>query len=162
LAGLAAAQGHLAQAVRLAGAAATVRQAIGAPCGPVWIRMLEQQLAPARHGLSAAAWAAAWAAGQTLTLEQAIADALAVEPAAGCLEPPASHPPDPLTPREREIAGLVARGLTNRQIAADLSISERTVSTHLTRVLGKLGFTTRSQAAAWVVERGLAAPTRPG
>lgn len=55
----------------------------------------------------------------------------------------------PLTKREREIATLVSRGLTNRQIAAAAHISERTAATHVQNVLGKLGFTNRSQIAVW-------------
>ena len=55
-----------------------------------------------------------------------------------------------------EVALLLARGLTNRQVAEELVISERTASTHVTHILNKLGFSTRSQVAAWAVERGLA------
>ncbi|MFP5377442.1 MAG: helix-turn-helix transcriptional regulator, partial [Acidimicrobiia bacterium] len=56
----------------------------------------------------------------------------------------------PLSPREREIAGLVARGLTNRQIAVQLHIGHRTAENHVQHILTKLGFNTRSQVAAWV------------
>jgi len=62
-----------------------------------------------------------------------------------------------LTPREREVAALVARGLTNREIAAELVIAERTADTHVSNLLGKLGMKTRSQIAAWAVEHGQAA-----
>ena len=55
-----------------------------------------------------------------------------------------------LSRREAEIAELVGRGLTNRQIAASAHISERTVETHVGHVLAKLGFTRRSEIAAWV------------
>ncbi len=60
----------------------------------------------------------------------------------------------PLSPREAEIARYVARGLTNRQIAADAGISERTVETHVQHVLAKLGFSRRAEIAAWVARRG--------
>jgi DNA-binding CsgD family transcriptional regulator len=60
-----------------------------------------------------------------------------------------------LTPREAEVARLIARGLTNRQIADALVISERTAGSHVYRLLGKLGFSTRAQVAAWAVSRGL-------
>jgi DNA-binding NarL/FixJ family response regulator len=60
------------------------------------------------------------------------------------------HGPGPLTRREREIAGLVAQGLTNRQIAAMAHISERTAETHIQHILDKLGFASRTQIAAWV------------
>jgi non-specific serine/threonine protein kinase len=55
-----------------------------------------------------------------------------------------------LTPREREVAALVARGLTSRQIAAELGLAERTVETHVNRVLHKLGLTSRTQIAVWL------------
>lgn len=55
-----------------------------------------------------------------------------------------------LTPREREVAALVARGLTNLQVAAELTISERTVEGHVERILGKLEFRSRAQIAAWL------------
>ncbi|MFC4041094.1 AAA family ATPase [Dactylosporangium siamense] len=61
----------------------------------------------------------------------------------------AQRRPDPLTPREREIAGHVARGLTNKAIAAELYLSERTVETHVQRVLTKLGLANRTQVATW-------------
>jgi DNA-binding CsgD family transcriptional regulator len=59
-----------------------------------------------------------------------------------------------LTPRELEVASLVARGLTNREIAAALVIAERTADTHVSNLLGKLGAKTRSQIATWAVEHG--------
>jgi predicted ATPase/pimeloyl-ACP methyl ester carboxylesterase/DNA-binding CsgD family transcriptional regulator len=62
---------------------------------------------------------------------------------------------DPLTPREREVALLLARGLTNRQIAEELVISAATAERHVVNIFNKLGFHSRSQLAAWVVEQGL-------
>jgi non-specific serine/threonine protein kinase len=50
------------------------------------------------------------------------------------------------------VAALVARGLTNRQVATGLSISERTVHTHVRRILRKLGLGSRAQITAWVIE----------
>jgi non-specific serine/threonine protein kinase len=71
---------------------------------------------------------------------------------------PAPPPPttartaEALTPREREIAQLVAQGLTNRQIAERLVIATRTAEGHLQRILTKLGLTSRTQLAVWVTE----------
>jgi len=62
---------------------------------------------------------------------------------------------DLLTPRERDVALLVARGFSNREIADTLFIGERTVETHVGNVLGKLGFGSRARIAAWAVESGL-------
>jgi len=63
-----------------------------------------------------------------------------------------------LTAREREVAALVAQGKTSREIADLLVVSERTAEGHVSNILGRLGFTSRAQIAAWVVERGLAKP----
>ena len=66
----------------------------------------------------------------------------------------------PLTRREHQIASLIAEGLTNRQIAARLIIAERTVDTHVGRILSKLGCTNRAQAAAIIT--ATTATTLPG
>ena len=63
-------------------------------------------------------------------------------------EPPAS-PADALSPREREVLGLVAKGLANKQIGRALGISERTVKAHLGRVFRELGVADRTSAALW-------------
>ena len=66
-------------------------------------------------------------------------------------------PAHQLTPREREVAVLVARGLTNRQIADALVIAEGTAGVHVDHILNKLGFRSRAQVAAWAAEQGLLA-----
>jgi non-specific serine/threonine protein kinase len=63
-----------------------------------------------------------------------------------------------LTPREREVALLVARGYTNRKIARELVISEETATVHVKHILHKLQFASRSQIAAWVVDQRLDIP----
>jgi DNA-binding NarL/FixJ family response regulator len=67
-----------------------------------------------------------------------------------------------LTPREREVLGLVAGGASNRQIAAALVVSERTARTHVSAILGKLGLVSRTQAALWAVREGLAPGSAAG
>jgi predicted ATPase/DNA-binding CsgD family transcriptional regulator len=62
---------------------------------------------------------------------------------------------DVLTPRERDVAILLARGLTNRQVAHSLVITEGTAANYVRRVLQRLGFQNRAQVAAWAVEQGL-------
>ncbi len=70
---------------------------------------------------------------------------------------PAPAPPliDGLTEREREVLAALGRGLSNADLAAELSISEATAKTHVSRVLGKLGCTSRVQAAILAKEAGL-------
>ena len=59
-----------------------------------------------------------------------------------------------LTPREREVAVRIARGLTNRQMAAEFALAERTVDVHVSNILSKLQMSSRAQVAAWVVKNG--------
>jgi two-component system, NarL family, response regulator LiaR len=68
---------------------------------------------------------------------------------------PGSEPAERLTPREREVLALIARGMPNKLIARELEISEKTVKTHVGHVLAKLGVTDRTQAALQAVREGL-------
>jgi non-specific serine/threonine protein kinase len=105
-------------------------------------------------------FAKAWAEGRALLLEQAIEYALEPLP-----REEVSHPQTPrqaakqafggLTERERQVAALIAQGASNHEIAEALVVSERTVESHVTNILSKLGFTARTQIAAWAVEKGL-------
>jgi DNA-binding NarL/FixJ family response regulator len=65
---------------------------------------------------------------------------------------------DGLTDREREVLTLIARGLANKLIARELSISEKTVKAHVSSILGKLGVSDRTQAALYAVRSGLVEP----
>ena len=68
------------------------------------------------------------------------------------------RPAVPLSRREREVAALLARGLANRQIADELTISVATVERHVANLFNKLGYRSRVQVAAWVIEQGLPRP----
>jgi DNA-binding NarL/FixJ family response regulator len=70
-----------------------------------------------------------------------------------------SQPTEQLTRREQAVLGLIAGGLTNRQIADTLAISEKTVSVHVSNVLGKLGLSSRTQAALYAARIGLLPPS---
>lgn len=70
------------------------------------------------------------------------------------IEQPAESGPN-LSPRERQIVSLLTRGLSNKQIASALAISERTAEGHVERARNKLGLANRAQVAAWGVEHRL-------
>jgi non-specific serine/threonine protein kinase len=95
-----------------------------------------------------------------MTRDEAIAHAMGASerparPAPGAPAGPPSPPGTPLTPREREVAVLIARGLSNREIAQALVITRRTADTHVMNILTKLELHARAQVAAWAVEHGL-------
>ena len=66
---------------------------------------------------------------------------------------------EPLTRRQREVASLLAQGLTNREIAERLVVSERTVEGHIEQIRAKLGVRSRTQIVAWVLADRAAAPS---
>ena len=113
------------------------------------------------------AWERAWAEGRAITPDQAVEYALgaregepapptALTPLRTSRKPPIIEAPDdPLTRREREVAVLAGRGLTNRQISSELSVSERTIHNHVRNILSKLGLGSRTQIAVWAARRGL-------
>jgi two-component system, NarL family, response regulator LiaR len=67
-------------------------------------------------------------------------------------------PADELTPRELEVLRLIARGRSNKRIALELGVAEKTVKTHVSHVLAKLGLSDRTQAALYAVREGLVSP----
>ncbi len=114
---------------------------------------LESWLAPSLRAVGTAA-AGLIAEGRQMTLTAALECALADEPEETWRPGP---PRQALTRRETQVAALVARGLTNRDIAARLCLSVRTVEVHVDHILTKLGFHTGTQLAAWAYEKGLLA-----
>jgi predicted ATPase/DNA-binding CsgD family transcriptional regulator len=146
------------RAVLLAAAAMAMRETSGLP--PLPGARAERYLAPARR-LGDHVVARLWARGLAMSAEAAIHMALA-PPASTAPQPAADAtvtvPPSSLTPREVEIATLVAAGRTNKAIAAELVISPATVARHIANIMNKLGFRSRAQIAAWVADRKLPAP----
>jgi predicted ATPase/DNA-binding CsgD family transcriptional regulator len=144
------AEGAPERALRLCGAAIGMRDTIRAPLAPGWQDLARSVVVePAMALVGAARAEAALADGTRLSADEAVAEArMAQLPATA-----AGEGWGPLSRREREVAVLVARGLTNRQIADQLVIAERTVEGHLERIRGKLGLRSRTQIAVWVVGR---------
>jgi DNA-binding NarL/FixJ family response regulator len=99
--------------------------------------------------------------GRAMTLEVAIGYALSdeedVAPSSPTPEQSRSEQPAALTRREEEVTALVARGLTNRQIASELHLSERTVENHVSNILDKLRLVSRAEIAAWATQQRLIA-----
>jgi predicted ATPase/DNA-binding CsgD family transcriptional regulator len=159
VAGLAIAWGQPERAARLFGAAASLREASGLPVEPAFRAAHGRAVAAARAALGEDAFAAGWAAGAALPLPTAVAEATAVsKPAPRPL--PESPPPSQadllgLTPRETEVLRLLAEGLSDREIAAALFLSPRTVGWHVTHLLAKLDVQSRAAAAAAAFRRGL-------
>ncbi|MGW0042306.1 ATP-binding protein [Rhodococcus sp. NPDC003348] len=133
----------------LMGASAWVGEAAGSPT--IVVRDLfghhDRIVRESTDAIGQKAFEAAFARGRALRVDAAIAYALGDQTSA---EPSASAPTERLTRRQREIAELVAQGMTNKAIAQQLVISQRTAEGHVENVLTKLGFTTRAQIAAWV------------
>jgi predicted ATPase/DNA-binding CsgD family transcriptional regulator len=144
--------GHADRALRLAGAGDALYERLGATRPPAECQKLEQWLMPLREASGNEAADAAWAHGRALDLEDAIGLALGGDESA---RPRRVRAAGMLTVREEEVAALLAVGLTNRQIAERLVITERTVAAHIEHILDKLGFASRHQVGAWAAERSL-------
>jgi len=162
LAGLAAvarAQGQLRRAAALGGAAEALFESIGSRIRSLARANFSHVVADLSKAMGEHQFATIWAEGRAMTLEQAIEYAL---------EPPREQAAQPQTPRqaakqefggltarEREVAACIAQGKSNREIAEELVIGERTVESHVANILNKLGFTSRAQIRKWAIEKGL-------
>jgi non-specific serine/threonine protein kinase len=148
------------RAVKLFGASEALREAA---TGSVFLSVspgessaYSESVNLVRAALGQSPFAVGWRAGRELRLVEAVALGLPAEAGQGLVDAP---PPTlqlgavELTQREREVAVLIARGYTNRQIAEELVISEWTVDTHVRHIMNKLGQRSRAQVAVWVVEQ---------
>ena len=150
------------QAVCLFAASHGLHASIGSAPWHTNLVELEEAHALARTQLPEHAWAQAWEEGRRMDAARAIGFArelasehLLVDELSA---PPgqASSPVSPLTPREQEIALLLARGYSNRQVAETLVITEQTAQTHVKHILGKLELRSRHQVTDWVSHTYLA------
>jgi DNA-binding CsgD family transcriptional regulator len=164
IAALAAAEGEPQCALQLAGAAASIRDAIGERQTPMGQAVVDQWLVPLQHARGQDAIRSAWETGRAMPIEQALELGLV---ATQTLATQSDRPPGEsrqgatqLSPREQQVAALLANGLTNRQIAEQLVVSQRTVASHIEHILEKLGFASRHQVGVWAAAHGLHAEHR--
>jgi non-specific serine/threonine protein kinase len=165
-AGVAGARGQSKAAARLFGAAEAIREMTGADRF-IGRAAYEGFVGMVRASLDDRTFDAAWSEGRRLSIEQAIDEALlVVQPQSAIAQerPEATGPrwPDALTAREEEVAVLLARGLTNAQIAETLVVAKGTVDTHVHHILEKLGCSSRAQVAVWAASHGLLDPATVG
>ena len=142
-------------AVRLLGAVGAQLSQINHVLDPIDQEDYDRSLASARAELVVATFDQAWKEGQALSLEQACAEAVALGAKAEAMIPSAEPHPAGLTAREVEVLRLVAQGMTNFKVAAELVISPRTVNTHLGSIYRKLNTSSRAVATRFALEHGL-------
>jgi predicted ATPase/DNA-binding CsgD family transcriptional regulator len=143
-------EGRHEEAARLLGAVQAALRSIGATLFRHLIEDHEACIEKCRSDLGEARFQRALDAGAGLSFDEAVGLALGRRSAA-----PTGADPEVvvrLTKRETEVAALVAQGMTNKEIAESAFISQRTAEGHVDRIMRKLGFTTRAQIAAWMVE----------
>jgi DNA-binding NarL/FixJ family response regulator len=136
-----------ARTARLLGGADALRMGVGAKWPMLLAKEYRRAIEAARDALAPDAFAVAFAEGRALTLDAAIREVEAAR---------ATRDAHDLTSREVEVLQLVARGLTNQQIAAELVVSERTVHAHLRSLYRKLEIGSRSAATRYAIEHGIA------
>jgi len=147
--------GEYESAVRLLGVVAAQLSAVNHILDPIDQLDYERSLESAQAELGAAAFDQAWKDAQNLTLEQTIMEAIAFGAKAEAAISSAQTYPAGLTAREVEVLRLVAQGLTNFKVAAELVISPRTVHTHLGNIYRKLNTSSREVATRFALEHGL-------
>jgi predicted ATPase/DNA-binding CsgD family transcriptional regulator len=145
--------GRALEAATVFGGAQSLREQIGAPMAESDRADYERALTQIDQRLSATARAAAWESGRVMSLGAIVGyvegTLVQAEPTSAARAP---RQPNALTRREREVARLVARGLTNREIAEALVITEGTAGIHVQHVFDKLGVHSRAQLATWVAQ----------
>ncbi|HEV8562040.1 MAG TPA: LuxR C-terminal-related transcriptional regulator [Actinophytocola sp.] len=148
------------RAARLLGAANAVWRLSGARVGEMspYQGFDEHCAARARAAIGAEMFDAAFASGAGFGLDEAIGYALDEKSAKARVRRSRPGERGGLTRREREVAEFLARGMSNKEIAATLVIATRTVESHVENILAKLGFTSRTQVASWMAAQPRQSP----
>ena len=148
--------GDFERAAVLHGASESLWALLKAPLlmGPAYKEIVESAAATARSSLGEERFAALARYGLAIPLPAALAVARGEAPAGPAAEPAPGTEVKPLTRREKEIAGLVADGMGNREIAELLFLSKRTVDSHVEHIFTKLGFSSRTQLTSWILSSG--------
>jgi predicted ATPase/DNA-binding CsgD family transcriptional regulator len=149
-----------ARTVRVLAATTALRETHLVPLPPVYQARHDRIESTARAQLGSAAFATAWDAGRAMALDEVVPEALS-EPVHTEGNVPSQLPTDPatragLTGREFDVLCLLVEGRSDREIGEALFISHRTVTTHVSHILAKLGVESRTEAAAWTIRHGLA------
>jgi len=151
----------LEKAVRLLGAADNIRAPLNSVIDRADRPAYNHLLDSLRAALGIVAFDAQWSAGYLLPLREVVELALegvvsAADAAAFTQAQAEKMKFGGLTARERDTVRLITQGKSNREIAAKMTVGEKTVETYITRIMNKLGFDSRVQIALWAVEKGLA------
>jgi non-specific serine/threonine protein kinase len=149
--------------VKMAAAAEQLRNALHAVPFPTEQARLGRYLQTARQQLGQRVYGDIWAGAPAVSLDTTLVEAREVVLAFQAGRPPDTTPAHfgtdvALSPREREVAILVTCGLSNREIARELVVTNKTAEAHVAHILNKLGFTRRVQIATWGMRRGLVSP----
>jgi DNA-binding CsgD family transcriptional regulator len=153
LASLACCHAQWQRAARLYAAAAVRRAELGINVAPSNRDSMDADIAAIRVGLGDEPFQAVWGSGQAMSFVDVIASALEADPAPAAARP---STPGKLSPRETDVLRLIAAGQSNKQIAAELSLSVHTIERHITNLYAKIDARGRGDATAWALRHGLA------